>query len=112
MSDLFLTSTELRESYAPRTVKIVRRLATETRDDLALVHITPPLPKDVYGTEDDLTELILATRLQGDTLFPLSNLPVAVYVCRFVAPVDSDTEAIDSEKLSILDWGELHPDLP
>jgi hypothetical protein len=107
MASLSLVSTELREPYEPRSCEIVRQLASELRDDLALVKISPSLPKETYDTANDINELILATRLEGQTLFPISELPVTVYICQSKVPIDLNSNTIDSEQLSILDWGEL-----
>jgi hypothetical protein len=108
MPNLYLRSTELPTPYEPRLCRIKRRLRSEIRSDLALVSIEPPLPKETYRTDSDLSELILATRLENSSLFPEPELPSAVYVCRLNASLDADSDVISSDDLSILDWGELN----
>lgn len=107
MQDFYLVSTELREPYEPRACRIVRRLRSELRDDLALVEIAPPLPRHVYDTSEDVQWLILAARHQGASLFPVSEWPLAVYICRPKGDAKPETETIASENLAILDWGEV-----
>lgn len=107
MPDFFLVSTDLREPYEPRACYIVKRLRSELRDDLALVEIEPPLPRHIYETSDDIQWLILGSRHEGTSLFPVSEWPLAVYICRLKGHGKPETEAIASETLAILDWGEI-----
>jgi hypothetical protein len=107
MQNFYLTSTELREPYEPRACRIVRRLRSELRDDLALVEVEPSLPRHVYDTNEDVRWLILASRHQGHSLFPVSEWPLAVYVCRLKGNDEPEGDTIASEDLAILDWGEV-----
>ena len=107
MYDYHLVSTELREPYEPRACRIVRRLRSELRDDLALVEIEPPLSRHVNGTDKDVRRLILVPRLQGTALFPVSEWPLAVYVCRLKGTEEIETDTVASDSLAILDWGEV-----
>lgn len=107
MVSFYLVSTELREAYEPRACHIIRRLRSELRDDLALVEIDPPLPRNTYDTEDEISQLILATRHEGTTLFPISNMPLPVYICRISDDVDLKQEVVQSGDISIIDWGEI-----
>ncbi len=107
MNDFYLVSTELREPYEPRACRIVRRLRSELRDDLALVEIEPPLSHHVYNTNEEVCWLILASRHQGESLFPVSEWPLAVYICRPKGECKPESNTIASSDLSILDWGEV-----
>lgn len=107
MKDFYLVSTELREPYEPRTCRIIKRLRSDLRDDLALVEIEPPLPCDVYDTNEDVRWLILGARHQGTSLFPVTEWPLAVYVCRLKEKDKPESNTIASEDLTILDWGEV-----
>ncbi len=107
MYDFYLVSTELREPYEPRACRIVRRLCSELRDDLALVEIEPPLSRHVYDTDEDVRWLILVSRHQGTSLFPVSEWPLAVYVCRLKSTDEIETDTVASDSLAILDWGEV-----
>jgi hypothetical protein len=89
MSELLLVSTELREPYEPRACKIVKRLASATRSDLALVTIKPPLPKRTYDTEEDIDQLILASRFEGKRCFQIG---IDQCLCIFVDRKSPSTE--------------------
>jgi hypothetical protein len=87
----------------------LKRLASEIRDDLALVEIEPPLPGDVYGEKRDIRRLVLAARHEGTTLFPITRLPMAVYICLVNDLPEEPSDSIRSEDLRIVDWGEVQP---
>ena len=103
----YIVSTELREPYEPRSCRIVKRLRSEIRDDLALVEIDPPLPRHIYDTREDVQWVILAARYQGTTLFPVSEWPLAVYICRWKGDEKPESDTLLSTDLSIVDWGEI-----
>jgi hypothetical protein len=107
MFDFYLASTELREAYEPLACRIIRRMRSELRDDLALVEVEPPLPRRVYDTTQDVRWLIIASRLKGTTLFPVSEWPLPVYICRVKGKYERASKAIMEEDLAILDWGEI-----
>jgi len=109
MPDFYLSSTELREPFEPRTCRFVARLRSEVRDDLALVEVDPPLPRNVYDTSEDVRFLVLAARHQGCTLFPATEWPTAVYVCKLKGGDRPAGDAIESGDLTIVDWGEVRP---
>ena len=109
MADFFLISHERREPYAPRACRILKRLRTTVRDDLALVEIDPPLPRHVYNTDSDLAELILASRLGATSLFPISEWPTHVYICVAVGAEPSASDFISHENFRIVDWGGIYP---
>jgi hypothetical protein len=103
----FLASTELRDPYPARECRIVRRLRSEVQDDLALAEISPPLPRDVYETPEDVNSLIIAARHRGQSLFSISELPLPIYICMLKGQCAPESDTIVSADLSILDWGEL-----
>ena len=107
MFNFYLASTELREAYEPLACRIIRRVRSELLDDLALVEVERPLPRQVYDTPQDVRWLILASRLKGTTLFPVSQWPLSVYICRLKGKCEPPSEAIMAEDLAILDWGEI-----
>src|SRR5438128_2289682 len=104
MTTFYLVSTELRKPYEPRLCHVLRRLRSEIRDDLAMVEVEPPIPADVYDTAGDVRTLILAARHQGTSLFPVTEWPLAVYICQIPEQEKLASDAITSDILSILDW--------
>ena len=106
MTDFYLASTELREPFAPRRCKVLRRIKSELRDDLALVEIIPPLPAVTYDTDQDIDSLILGSRLEGLSIFPVSRWPLPVYICKSKTSSDS-SGFIRASDLTVLDKGEI-----
>lgn len=109
MYDFTLVSTELRNGYEPRQCRILKRLASEILDDLALVEIEPPLPGEVYGEKRSVRRLVLGARHEGETLFPVTRLPMAVYICVVNDVPEEPPDSIRSEDLRIVDFGEIQP---
>jgi hypothetical protein len=70
----YLVSTELRGPYEPRACRVVRRLRSEVRDDLALVEIEPPLPRHTYATDEPLHRVVLAARHKGSFTLSRNNM--------------------------------------
>lgn len=87
MADFYLVSRKLEaeKSYAPRACQILRWLHRKIQHELvaefALVSVHPPIPKEVYGTDDDLRELMLEAEAKGTSLHTLGKRPVYVSIC-------------------------------
>ena len=107
MENFYLVTTELRVPYEPRKCHVIRRLCNEIRDDLALVKIIPPLKKEIYDTAGEISQVILAARHEEMSLFPITQLPLPVYICISRDPIDIETGFVPSDALIILDWGEV-----
>ncbi len=107
MSDFYLVSTEIKYPYVPRACLVVKRVSSEVYDKMALVELSDPLPPEVYNTENALKYLILAPRFENSSLFPVSEWPLSVYICAYPELSSMIFEKIDSEKLKILDYGEI-----
>ena len=108
MNDIYLVSTELKVPYKPLKCNIIRRLKNKFRNDLALVQLSTPLPMEVYNTQHRIDEVILASRFEGDTLFPMPGSPVPVYICSADVSIDQGDGMIKDDKLHILDWGKVY----
>jgi hypothetical protein len=90
----------------------VKRLTTPNRnDDLLAIRIDPPIPGAPYELANDMDFVIVASRLGGDSLFPINTFPtepIPVYVGRPL--VDwRDRTNLNPDELKLLDWAELYP---
>lgn len=93
----------------PRACWCKRRLRDARRDDWMLVAIEPPVIGQPYGLGGkDIYYLLLATRHQGQTLFPVSEWPAHVYVVRLLDNSTLDQQEFDHAKTELIDWGVLH----
>jgi hypothetical protein len=75
-----------------------------------LVGIDPPLIGQQFGMGSlDICDLILSTRHQGYTLFPVTEWPSHVYVSRILDESILGTSYIDTEKVELIAWGLIFP---
>ena len=54
---------------------------------------------------------MLATRLKGDTIDPVSEWPLDVYICHILNDQFKGTGKVSAKDLSIEYWGEIYPTL-
>ena len=106
--DFYLASSEGYGLEAPRACSVIKRLCGEKRDDYVLVSIDPPLIGQVYGLGGrDIHHVIVATRHQGDSLFPIEEWPAFVHVARLLVPFEGQ-DAIRVDEMESIAWGELY----
>ena len=108
--DFFLASSEGYRLDEPRSCKRVKRLCSDTRDDLLLIKIEPPLIGQPYGLGgQDIDTLLIATRHKGDSLFPITEWPLFVHVARLLIDNPEDQEIIYDKEFESIAWAELYP---
>ncbi len=107
--DFFLASSEGYRMEEPRSCKQIKRLRSDTRDDLLLVKIEPPLIGQSYGLGGhDIDTLLVATRHKGDSLFPIKEWPVFVHVARLLIDNPEKREKIGDDEFESIAWAELY----
>lgn len=108
----FLVSAEHDDLRQPRACSYQARLADIHRDDYMLVSIDPPLIGQRYGLGDnDIDSLLLATRHEGRSLFPISEWPSFVYVMRILDPSIISTGMLTEKQVEMVAWGEIYQSL-
>jgi hypothetical protein len=82
--DFYLAIAEPDTDFKPRAGFAEKRLAGRPGgDDYLLARLEPPIIGQPYGLGDqDIAEVILATRYAGSSLHPISEWPVVVFVPR------------------------------
>lgn len=102
--DFFLSAAgEFEPLSAPRACWTVGRLSDLQRDDYMLVAINPPLLGQLFGLGDnDVALLILSTRHQGQTLFPISEFPAYVYVARMLDDTIVTTMRFTADEVELI----------
>ena len=108
--DFYLESSEgENELNEPRRCFAIKRISSDNRNDLLLVRIDPPLIGQQFGLGDqDVDQVILATRHEGTTLFPVSEWPLYVHVARFLVPHKA-ADLVHNSEMESFAWGELYP---
>lgn len=107
--DFFLASSEGYGMAEPRKCKRLARIASESRNDLLLIEIEPPIVGQRYGLgEKDIDVVVVATRHAGDSLFPIEEWPVFVHVARCLTEVSKAREILMDKDLEEIAWAELY----
>jgi hypothetical protein len=74
-----------------------------------LVTVDPPLIGQRYGLgAKDINSLLLATRHEGRTLFPISEWPSFVYVIRILDPATVSAGKFTEHQVEMIAWGEIY----
>jgi hypothetical protein len=85
------------------------RLRDPVRDDYMLVEIEPVLIGQRFGLGNrDISRLILSTRVQGYTLFPITKWPSPVYVARILDETILQTFSFVKEQVELIAWATLY----
>ncbi len=108
--DFFLASAESHLFERPRAGWRVKRLRSDTRDDLLLISVDPGVNGQSFGLGDqDICTLLVATRHKGDSLFPIREWPVFVHVARLLISNLEEKDEIHDDEFVSLAWAELYP---
>jgi hypothetical protein len=90
----------------PRACWAERRLRDQLRDDYMEVEIDPLLEGQSFGLGvKDLNRLLLASRLEGFTLYPINQWPVPVYVIRVLDDAILASGYFEKNQVEIVAWG-------
>lgn len=105
------TAGEYEALAEPRACAIRGRLRDLSRDDYMLVEIDPPLVGQGYGLGgQDINHLLLSTRFSGQTLFPITEWPISVYVTRVLNESILQSLSFTAEDVELVAWGKLFQD--
>ena len=104
----FLSSLDSSRLEAVRECVLVKKLRFDTGKACALARLDPPVCGQEFGLAEDVAIVVLAARLEGGTLFPLSEFPCSVFVAR---PSNAGIERcarISQGDLEVIGIGELY----
>lgn len=108
--EFVMASSETEPFASRRRCHVVKDLVSESRSDLLLVNIEPPVIGQAFGLGGvDISQVVVAPRLDGRGFGDLETCwPVPVYVLLLGAPV-SDGSTVHDEDLSLVAWAEVYP---
>lgn len=104
----YLASTEGPRPKQPWECHPLGRLSWYDRDDLMHISITPHIPGNVYrasGVRGRIRELVIASRFEGHTLFPIIEFPLPVYIAVILNDTFRATGRARDNDLALADWG-------
>lgn len=108
--DFYLASTEGYGMEEPRSCWRIHRVSTPSRNDLLLIKISPPLPGQKYGLGGvDLETVLVATRHEGASLFPVNEWPLYVHVARALVENVAERDSLSEDEFVSIGWAELYP---
>ncbi|MDC0358637.1 hypothetical protein OAO01_07460 [Oligoflexia bacterium] len=106
--DFYLSSSEGYGLEVPRACYRQKRIGGRNGDDYLSVHIEPPICGQRFGLGDkDLSDVILATRHDGTSLFPVSEWPLYIHVARLLHDVADKSELTEND-LELIGWAEIY----
>jgi len=102
------TAGEYRPLAGARACWTISRLRDEVRDDYMLIAIEPVLDGQRFGLgATEIGQLIISTRVLGQTLFPISQWPAFVYVTRALDDAVLVSQVFTRQQVELVAWGAL-----
>jgi hypothetical protein len=103
--DCYLSSTDTYGLEKPRAVRRIKRIAVGHRDDALLAEVDPPIRE--WGARD-IAVVVLASRHMGQSLFPVSQWPLAVHVAKPLAESVERRDFLEMTEVETIAWAELY----
>ena len=103
----FILQCESRELdlSAPRTCHLASQVNVGERDDCWLAQVDPPFLGQHFGLGADLiTDVVIATRLPGVSLFDEERIDVPIYVARILDPDGIAKRTLEPEQIELILW--------
>jgi hypothetical protein len=96
----------------PRKCWSVARLTDRARDGYMLVEIHPPVIGQPYGLGDeDIFFILLSSKWQGYSIFPVSHWPCTVYVIRVLDDHVLGVSSFETRQVEMMSWDTIFPTL-
>ena len=108
MPRYYLSSLESYALESVRTCDFVAFMHFDTGKACAIATVDPPIPGQQFGLRTEVTEVVLATRHEGDDLQAITEFPCFVHVARPVVSDIRSCDVISAADLENLAWGELY----
>jgi hypothetical protein len=103
--DFYLASTEMNSVFDVRKCYIDRRLTAINRDDFLAIRVFPTII--LSNGKENIDNLVLAVRFQGNSLFPINEWPMHVNVCKVINESAFNPDHVCPDDLKILFWGTI-----
>ena len=92
----------------PRACWAKARLKDSVRDDYMLIGVAPSIIGQPYGlASQNIDDLLIATRHQGFSLFPITEWPSHVYIARLLDMSVAQTLVFTKDQVEVIGWGML-----
>lgn len=104
----FLSSLESTVFEATRKCSFLKKLHFDTGKECILAEIDPPVIGQQFGIREDINNVVLTNRHEGDTLSPIREFPCFVFIAHLVDDDLTDKKIVKKDDLQIMAWGELY----
>jgi hypothetical protein len=108
MKTYYLSSLDSHRFSPTRECVFIKRLRFGTGKECALVHLSPGVVGQEYGSLEDLEFFVLANRHEGESLFSIKSFPCFVFISRPLVDNVKNFDEISSDDVEIIAWGELY----
>lgn len=96
------------DQRGPRTCRLLANVSASDRDDYWLAEVDPPFIGQQFGlAAEDITEVIVATRYRGQSLFDMHSRTIAVYIARILDRRVVATKTLEPGQTELILWGEV-----
>ena len=106
--DFYLASADSYNLETLRRVWQIKRMSGLGRDDSLLVRIDPPIIDGFGSDAESIDTVVLATRHEDSSLFPVAQWPVFVYVLRPTIDNMEDRDSVQKGEFRNIAWAELY----
>lgn len=108
MERFYLSSLDSYAFEPVRTCDVLKRLQLDTGKDAILATIDPPAIGQQWDLPDDVSTVVLASRVEGRGLDPIEEFPYFVHIAASRHGWKSLETPIRADDLVTLAWGELY----
>jgi hypothetical protein len=111
LKEYFLSSMDSERLARPRICTILRYAQFDTGKDCAFASVDPPIPGQDFGRGDDISRVVVTSRMEGQTLSEIESFPCFVFVARAIDDSAFTKGILTKNDLEIIGWGELYGSL-
>ncbi|MGQ7249268.1 hypothetical protein ACUN9Y_18300 [Halomonas sp. V046] len=91
-----------------RRCNFIKKFFFDTGKECVLANIDPPVIGQTFGFSEDISNIILSGRHEGENIFNIKNFPFFVFVAKLNCSPEKLVSGINKDDLHILAWGEIY----
>lgn len=92
----------------PRACWVEERMSDGYRDDYMRLQIEPSLIGQPFGVTGDIDQLLISSKWEGTTLYPISRWPMPVYIFRILDETIIGTGSFLKGQVEMIAWGLIY----
>lgn len=108
MKKYYMSSFDYLSFQDVRKCTFIKRMDFDTGNECVLVKLKPAVSGEPYGVAGDLEDFVLASRHEGEYLFPISSFPCFVHVLRPLGDDVVEKDVVSAGDFENVAWAELY----